>query len=100
MVEICCAVFFTLPIKMSPIKEEGPSPNSRVMLKNKGYFLINLKRKIRILLNKKISVIIFLAIYICLLSAESWSQGKINEACYVLRFLHGSLEISTSGKVG
>lgn len=62
MVEICCAVFFTLPIKMSPIKEEGPSPNSRVMLKNKGYFFINLKRKIRILLNKKISVIIFLAI--------------------------------------
>lgn len=39
MVEIHCAgVFFTLPVKMSPIKEDRPSLNSRVMLKNKGYF--------------------------------------------------------------
>jgi len=52
------------------------------------------------MIKKKISVIIFLAIYICLVSAESWSQGKINEACCVLRFQHESLEISTSGNVG
>lgn len=91
--------FFMLPIKMSPKKEGGLSPNSRVVLKNKDCFLIPLKIKIRLLLKEKISVIIFLAIYICVLSAESWSQGKINEAWCVLRFLHVCLESSTSGKL-
>lgn len=98
MVEICCALFFMLPIKMSPKKEEGQSSNSRAVLKNEDCFLITLKIKIRIWLKQKISVIIFLAIYICVLSAESWSPGKINEAWCVLRFLHRSLESSTSGK--
>lgn len=45
MVEICCALFFMLPIKMSPKKEEGQSSNSRAVLKNEDCFLITFKNK-------------------------------------------------------